>query len=90
MSYKLPPDEKCQVGYSKAERRVWEVLSSGDQMPTTKLVSQYYNGEVPLNGQVCVMNVVRKLMKKLEINKSPNCIHRSESSGRIPMIIWVE
>lgn len=88
MRYTLESDSRHS--YSKAEHRVWTLLASGKKIKSTDLTKRYYNGRVPLNGQVCVMAIIRKLSLKMKANKSKRSIMRSGRQGPNPIQIWVE
>lgn len=72
--------------YSPAEQRLFRLLpKSGKAISSTKLVDLFYNGDMPVNGRTAMNISLKRLMLKIERNKEPFNVLRTERQGQQPI-----
>lgn len=92
-SLSLSLNSNGPVRYSDKEKAVFALLRRHGNRPvdTIKLLHSYYDGRpVPFNGQVALNGTIRSLVTKVERNKEPFRIRKSERRGPHPMEYWIE
>lgn len=80
------------IKLSKSEERLLKLIPKDPKRITTKaLAISFYKGlQVPFNGQKIVMGTLNGLMRKLQANKSPVQVFKSERQGPKPIEVWSE
>jgi hypothetical protein len=78
--------------YSETEKKLFKILKSlkGRQISTEELTAKFYGGDVPFNARTIISGCVNALIKKVEWNKEPFRVCRSERSGPISTLVWLE
>jgi hypothetical protein len=73
-----------QVRHSKNEKRLLEILPrSGRKMTTAELVKAFYGRNVPTNGRIRIMNLIRSVQRKAIVT-----IQTSDRAGPHPIEVW--
>jgi hypothetical protein len=78
--------------YSETEKRLFRILRSlkGERINTEKLTVRFYGKDIPFNGRTIISGCVNALMRKVEWNKEPFRICRSERAGPNSTDVWLE
>jgi len=85
----LPPGK---VSYSPMERTLFKFLSSGKRLNSTELIQKFYKDTISehFHARETVNAALTSLRRKLEFNKAPIQLKRSQLSGPRPVEWWVE
>lgn len=88
---KLKTDD-LEVGYSPAEREVFDLLSFGERqsISSKELVEKRYGASAPYHALSIVRAVVDSLSRKIEFNKEPFRLEKSDRHGPYPIYYWLE
>lgn len=80
-----------EVGYSEAEKQLFDMLSTKERRSTTELVALKYEGQrPPYYAASIVRSLMRGLAAKVERNAEAFVISKSERRGPYPVEFWIE
>lgn len=90
MKYALS-DNGVAVGYSPAERALFDLLPmKPKKVSSADLVKLRYGTTPPFHGQSIIGSTARSLAKKVDANKEPFRVAKSERAGPKPTEYWLE
>ena len=81
------------VRYSPREKALFKGLpKDGKHVTTEKLVKAVYKDDPdpPFHARTAVLVILRRLIEKVEFNKEPFKIMRTDASGSAPIEVWLE
>ena len=84
-------NEKRVVKYSPKEKALFKGLpKDGKHTTTQKLVKAVYKDNPPFHARTAVLVILRRLIDKVNFNNEPFQIMRTDSSGSLPIEVWLE
>jgi hypothetical protein len=89
--FKLTTDGAL-VPYSESERALFALLGAGAAraLDTKQLADKRYEGEEPFHSLSIVRSTISSLARKIEANKEPFTLEKSERNGPHPVSYWLE
>jgi hypothetical protein len=79
------------VKYSPREKALFKGLpKDGKHTTTQKLVKAVYKNSPPFHARTAVLVILRRLINKIEFNKEPFRIARTDGYGSKPIEVWLE
>jgi hypothetical protein len=91
LAFTLSGDGKRKIKYSPRERAIFMLLpQNGKSINTHSLIDRYYKKKAPVNARMCIIGAMRSLISKVQRNREPFRIKKSDRSGPHPMEFWVE
>lgn len=85
--------EKASVRYSRSERNAFRFLpKDGTRIDTNTLTDKIYKStdRRPFNDRQVVLGVMNRLARKVQLNREPFRVQRSERQGPYPVNFWIE
>lgn len=91
VAYTLSSDGR-HLRYSPRERRFFALLpKDGKAINTKKLIERYYkDDELPGHPHANIIDMAGSLIEKIEKNKEPFRVKRTDRRGPHPIEFWVE
>ena len=76
--------------FTVKEQKLIDIIGKHGPMKIKDVAEMFYDGDVPLNGQVNISNTIRRIAGKCEYDKEKFTIAGDYGLGRTGRLVWIE